>query len=362
MRNLCFGVLLAPYRLDYYNYIHDEMNCDIYFQLKGFNGQLFSTEELERKCTFTPRYLKITRLLGDRQIVWKLKQIINDSNPQFVIAPEFSFLTIQIILIKFIYKYHYKIISQCDDSYEMLNGKGFSRMHKISRKICMKYIDDLILVDIRSKDWYSKKYNKGIWMPIILNKKKIGDKQYNNIKHISQKLKKEYNLNHIKTLLFVGRLIEVKNIKRLLYACTKLTFPYTLFIIGEGELKEELSQYASDINVNVSFLGKINGDSLFAWYYSSDVFILPSLIEAFGAVTNEALIFGCNCCISKLAGSACLINESKNGFLIDPNSSDDISNKITKATLLPTEIYRHSKMEYSFTELMDSLKNKILED
>ena len=60
MKNLYLGVALAPYRLDYYNYISEHMNCDIHFQLKGFEGQLFSTEELEKKCTFTPKYLKIT--------------------------------------------------------------------------------------------------------------------------------------------------------------------------------------------------------------------------------------------------------------------------------------------------------------
>ena len=46
MKNLYLGVLLAPYRLDYYNYISEHMNCDIYFQLRGFEGQLFSTEKM----------------------------------------------------------------------------------------------------------------------------------------------------------------------------------------------------------------------------------------------------------------------------------------------------------------------------
>lgn len=100
MRNLYLGVLLAPYRLDYYNYISKQMNCDIYFQLRGFEGQLFSTEELEQKCSFSPKYLNITRLMGDRQVVWGLRKIIKRSNPKFIIVPEFSFLAMQVILIK----------------------------------------------------------------------------------------------------------------------------------------------------------------------------------------------------------------------------------------------------------------------
>lgn len=360
MRNLCFGVLLAPYRLDYYNYIHNNMNCDIYFQLKGFKGQLFSTKELENKCTFKPKYLKISRIFGDRQIVWGLKKIIQHSNPQFIIVPEFSFLTIQIILIKFIFKFNFKIISQCDDSYEMLIGKGFSKVHSLSRKLCIKFIDDLILVDKRAKDWYKSKYQKGIWMPIIMNETNICANQYNYIKQLSAKIKETYELKQVKTLLFVGRLIEVKNLYRLLEACSLLKFPYKLFIIGEGDLKDDLMSFAQAKNINVTFLGRKNDNNLFAWYYSADVFILPSIIEAFGAVTNEALIYGCNCCISKFAGSACLIDEDQNGYLIDPTSVKDIADKITQATLLPQSQQRNSKMKYSFTELMENLKKQLL--
>lgn len=360
MKNLCFGVLLAPYRLDYYNYLHANFNCDIYFQLKGFKGQLYSTDELEKQCTFKPKYLNIKRLFGDRQIVLGLKKIIQESNPDYIIVPEFSFLTIQIILIKSIYRYHYKIISQCDDSYMMLVNKGFSKVHSISRKLCIKYIDNLILVDTKAQNWYKQKYNKGIWMPIILDEHRVGIKQKTNIHKLSEKYRETYKLENTKTLLFVGRLINVKNIQKLLEACTKLQFNYKLFIIGEGELLNQLQNYANTKNVNAYFLGKKNDDSLYAWYYTADVFILPSTMEAFGAVTNEALIFGCNCCISQAAGSSCLIKENENGYLIDPMSINDITNKITKAAFLPKPQYRISKMEYSFTDLMNNLKNEII--
>lgn len=362
MKNLCFGVLLAPYRLDYYNYIHKKMNCDIYFQLKGFKGQLYSTEYIEKKCVFTPKYLRIRRIFGDRQIVFGLKQIIKDSKPSFIIVPEFSFLTIQIILIKIIFGYKFKIISQCDDSYRMLVDKGFSKVHAIARKLCIKFIDNLILADTKAKEWYNKKYNKGIWMPIIIDDNKFNTKKYNNIQNISKKYKDTYQLQKVKTLLFVGRLIEVKNIHRLIEACSKLQFDYKLFIIGEGELKNKLQEFASKKEINITFLGQLNGDSLYAWYYTADVFILPSTMEAFGAVTNEALLLGCNCCVSEMAGSSCLIKNGENGFLINPMDIDDIKNKIEKAVYLPQTQNRSSKMKFSFTDLMNNLKNEILND
>lgn len=54
MRNLYLGVALAPYRLDYYNYISEHMNCEILFQLRDFEGQLFSTQELEKSVPLYP--------------------------------------------------------------------------------------------------------------------------------------------------------------------------------------------------------------------------------------------------------------------------------------------------------------------
>ena len=359
MRNLYLGVLLAPYRLDYYNYLYEHLNCDIYFQLKGFKGQLFSTEELEKKCNFTPNYLEITRLGGDRQMVWNLRKIIKQAKPQIVIVPEFSILTIQVILLKKLYQYKYKIVSQCDDSYHMLEHTGYSRFHGISRKICLPFLDELILLDNRATQWYQKHYHKGLFMPLIADENKIGTSK-ERVLNIAQKLCEQYNKDNCKIILFVGRLIEYKNLQNLLKACTKLQFPFKLIIVGDGEKRLELESLANQIQVNVEFVGRKNGIELYAWYCLADAFVLPSKLEPFGAVTNEALLFGCNCCVSSLAGSACLIKEGINGYLCNPNSIDDISDKITRTVNLGTTRDRKSKMPFSFESQLQHIIKSIM--
>ena len=360
MKNLYLGVLLAPYRLDYYNYIHDNMNCDVYFQLKSSEGNLFSTEELERKCTFIPKYLDIMKVFGVRQVVWNLRRLIEESNPQFIMVPEFSILTIEVILIKKIYGYKYKIISHCDDSYAMLVGKGFSRVHSWARKLCMRYLDDLILLDKKARDWYQKHYHKGIWMPLIVDSNKIDKDLIIEAKAKAAQLKELYSLQTVKTLLFVGRLIDFKNLFSLIDACVLLKFPHKLIIVGDGVQRKDLEKYAANKNANVEFVGRKNGVELTAWYYCADLFVLPSKIEAFGAVTNEALICGCNCCISQAAGSTCLIEEGGNGYLLDPYNVNDIADKITKTCNLSIDKYRTSKMIYDFTKMMDAMFKKII--
>lgn len=356
MRNLYFGVLLAPYRVDYYNYIHDNMNCDIYFQLRGFEGQLYSTNNLINDCTYIPRYLNVLSI-GDRHIPKGIRKIINESEPEFVIVPEFSILTIIVVIIRELFGYKYKIVSQCDDSYAMLVGKGFSRVHAWSRKLCMRFIDDVILLDSRAEKWYQEKYGKGIYMPLIKDERRITESVRGRVQIKAESLKEKFGLDNVKTILFVGRLIEVKNLFSLIDACNRLDFPYKLFVVGDGMLREDLERYAQKENVDATFVGQRNGDDLYAWYRVADCFVLPSTMEAFGAVTNEALLFGCNCCISEKAGSACLIEEGVNGYTCNPNSTDDIANAIKKALQLKRS---GNKMPVNFAECMERVRNSTI--
>lgn len=81
----------------------------------------------------------------------------------------------------------------------------------------------------------------------------------------------------------------------------------------EGELKKLAAKYD-----NIYFAGRFEGDELYAWYNVGQIFTLPSRLEPFGAVTNEALVAGCQCLVSRNAGSNCLINNGVNGYVIDP--------------------------------------------
>lgn len=360
MRNLYLGVALAPYRVDYYNYIHDQMNCDICFQMRSFDGQLFSTEELERKCTFAPVYMHAKLIGKDRRVVRGLRKLIKDANPGFVVVPEFSLLAMQVIAIKKLLGYKFRIISQCDDSYAMLVSGGFSRFHAISRSLCVPLMDELLLLDNRSTEWYRERYHKGLFVPMIQCEASEAQGERKKVMEKAKHLRDEYRLNGVKTILFVGRLVDVKNLFRLVDACARLTFAYRLVVVGDGVLRKELENYAELQHVDAVFEGQKNGIELTAWYYCTDVFVLPSTMEPFGAVTNEALLCGCNCCISEVAGSACLIDQGKNGYLCNPQSVEDIADKITKTSELSLNDGRQSKMKFHFEKVMGEMKGYLM--
>ncbi|MDI6591806.1 MAG: glycosyltransferase family 4 protein [Patescibacteria group bacterium] len=96
-------------------------------------------------------------------------------------------------------------------------------------------------------------------------------------------------------LLFVGRIEERKGLIYLLKAFKILLekFPnkIRLFVVGEGDLKEECQDYVKENNLKeVHFEGEITGEKLPAYYRSCDIFISPAIFgESFGLVLLEAM-------------------------------------------------------------------------
>jgi len=79
-----------------------------------------------------------------------------------------------------------------------------------------------------------------------------------------------------------------------------------LLIAGEGPLRAELEKNAASLGVSsrVRFLGFVNQSQLPAVYTASDLMVLPSEFEPFGAVVNEAMCCGCVPVASDSCGAA----------------------------------------------------------
>ena len=131
-----------------------------------------------------------------------------------------------------------------------------------------------------------------------------------------------------------------------------------MVIVGDGPERESLQQHADSIEKEVIFTGRFDGDDLYAWYNLASVLVLASYQEAFGAVTNEALLAGCRVVISKKCGSSCLV-ESNNGELVDPMSVESISTAIDnqlELAIIPDFLSkRNNLMTVSFEERISNL-------
>lgn len=134
----------------------------------------------------------------------------------------------------------------------------------------------------------------------------------------------------VKNFLYVGRLIHVKNLE---YLIDKFNHhpELTLRIIGFGELEGELKKMA---NTNIEFLGAIDNNKLHSYYQDADVFVLPSISEAWGLVIEEALNNGTPVMVSDRVGCAEEIITPNNGviFSINPDNFEERLTEIRDIT------------------------------
>ncbi len=144
-------------------------------------------------------------------------------------------------------------------------------------------------------------------------------------------------------ILFVGRLIDAKRPMDLIYAFNKinkeLSKNWTLLIVGEGPLKNKIlnfksktgcksntqhstlnNQSLSTINyqppTNIILPGWLQPDDVYKVMSISDVMVLPSEHEPWGAVANESMAAGTPVIASNSVGAAYdLIEDKKTGFI-----------------------------------------------
>jgi glycosyltransferase involved in cell wall biosynthesis len=111
--------------------------------------------------------------------------------------------------------------------------------------------------------------------------------------------------------LFVGQLIERKNVKSLIHAFSKIARNGdTLSIAGDGILKNQLVALINDLKMNESVIlvGQRSQDELAKIYANSDTLVMPSTEEVWGLVANEALASGMHAVVSEKSGVTDLIS------------------------------------------------------
>ena len=136
--------------------------------------------------------------------------------------------------------------------------------------------------------------------------------------------------------LYVGRLDMRKGLMDLLRAFATLSSPSTrLIFAGDGPDRACLENYAEQHAIShVHFAGMQNYSELPRFYAISDVFVLPSHHEPWGAVINEAMNFGLPIVASRVVGAAADLvcdgtsGEGANGLLFDPGDVAGLADRL----------------------------------
>ncbi len=128
--------------------------------------------------------------------------------------------------------------------------------------------------------------------------------------------------------LYVGRLIQLKGIHKLLkawkdFASHRESQEITLLLVGHGQQREELEQYCESNRLNnVRFAGAIDYDELAPFYKAADVFIIPTMSDNWSLVVPEAMACGLPILCSKYNGCWPELVTPDNGWVFDPLNVD----------------------------------------
>ncbi len=128
----------------------------------------------------------------------------------------------------------------------------------------------------------------------------------------------------------IAELHERKGQKYLIEAFKKLQAQIPrlhLVLVGKGPNETELKKRYSDVT-NLHFLGW--RDDIPQILKASDLFVLPSLREAFGLVLLEAMASGLACVATDNGGTTDIIVDGETGYLVPPGSSERLADAIGK--------------------------------
>ncbi len=135
-----------------------------------------------------------------------------------------------------------------------------------------------------------------------------------------------------KTIIFLGRLHESKGLNEIAEICTalidqRIDFRFTCY--GTGPQQDEFtSRMASVLGDKFQFGGLVTGMEKWRALANADIFLLPSKYEGLPIALLEAMAVGCVPVISATGSVPTVVEDGANGFLIEPDQTADIVDKL----------------------------------
>lgn len=143
---------------------------------------------------------------------------------------------------------------------------------------------------------------------------------------------KAYASSKVLKIVTMARLLDWKNIDKVLYALENIKEGFTYDIYGDGPELNRLQKILKGLSIadKVQFKGFIPYDLVPRTMVEYDLFVLPSYKEWFGRVYIEAMACGLPIIGARRTGMDGYITEGEQGFLVDHTNSDDLQQAIQK--------------------------------
>jgi len=147
------------------------------------------------------------------------------------------------------------------------------------------------------------------------------------------------------SIAYVGRLSKEKGVDVLLRACSRLakTAPqirYSLRVVGEGPERVNLERLCLDVMQEGTVVWTGFRRDVPAILAETDVFVLPSRIEASPIVVLEAMAAGCAIVATNVGDIPKRIKDGRNGILIPPDDDEALEKALRRLAVDSTLRHR----------------------
>lgn len=247
-----------------------------------------------------------------------------------------------------------------DDTYQLKNPINNFIQKRILKAVCHRY--DLIIAVSEAVKSYLVSHRFADLNEVIVMPNGIDLDHWLSLK----KKHKIDTANRHPVIGTVGSLVVPKGQKYLIQAFAQFTKKYPLArleIVGDGPEREHLQTLVSDmiLDKNVSFLGsqKDIAPIISKW----DIFVLSSISETFGIVVLEAMALDIPVVATKVGGIPDIIDNGKNGLLVENKDSIALCKAIEKILdhpALAAELKRNGEKriaDFDIKKIVEKIEN-----
>jgi glycosyltransferase involved in cell wall biosynthesis len=135
-----------------------------------------------------------------------------------------------------------------------------------------------------------------------------------------------------KNIVYLGRLQEAKGLSEMVEACRLLTvqgFKFKFVCFGTGPDETEfIRRMTAVLGDDFHYGGVISGPAKVQALNSADIFLMPSRFEGLPLALLEAMAAGCVPIVSNKGSIPSVVEDGRNGFLVDPGDITQIVGKL----------------------------------
>jgi phosphatidylinositol alpha 1,6-mannosyltransferase len=153
-------------------------------------------------------------------------------------------------------------------------------------------------------------------------------------------------------IAFLGRVVMEKGLDVFadaIHAFATFGMKHRVLVIGEGPARSWFEQQIPE----AVFTGLLTGNDLARALASADVFLNPSITEAFGNVTLEAMACALPVIAAEATGATNLVRSGVTGTLVDGTEPDEFADALAAYARDPELRRRHGEAGLAVAMLMD---------